>query len=128
MDAPASQTSPNPKWPLVTEVLVQGQKAKITVPLLISALFYDLTPDKTVTISSQSERRERDLAGTDELALSYAQGDRTRTGTLSKNHRAMIPAQFTIPTVFVIWKIGLFSALKDRDQRLPGLMCFPPSS
>ena len=37
------------------------EKAKITVPLLISALFYDLTPDKTVTISSQSERRERDL-------------------------------------------------------------------
>ncbi len=37
------------------------EKAKITVPLLISALFYDLTPEKTVTISSQSERRERDL-------------------------------------------------------------------
>ena len=37
------------------------EKAKITVPLLISALFCDLTPDKTVTISSQSERRERDL-------------------------------------------------------------------
>jgi type II secretory pathway predicted ATPase ExeA len=37
------------------------EKAKITVPLLISALFYDLTPDKTVTISSQSERREREL-------------------------------------------------------------------
>ena len=37
------------------------EKVKITVPLLISALFYDLTPDKTVTISSQSERRERDL-------------------------------------------------------------------
>jgi type II secretory pathway predicted ATPase ExeA len=37
------------------------EKAKITVPLLISALFYDLTPDKTVTISSQSERRERDF-------------------------------------------------------------------
>jgi len=37
------------------------EKAKITVPLLISALFYDLTPDKTVKISSQSERRERDL-------------------------------------------------------------------
>jgi type II secretory pathway predicted ATPase ExeA len=36
-------------------------KAKLTVPLLIAALFYDLTPDKTVTISSQSERRERDL-------------------------------------------------------------------
>ena len=36
-------------------------KAKITVPLLLAALFYDLTPDKTVTISSQSERRERDL-------------------------------------------------------------------
>jgi hypothetical protein len=31
-------------------------KAKITVPLLLAALFYDLTPDKTVTISSQSER------------------------------------------------------------------------
>lgn len=36
-------------------------KAKITVPLLISALFYDLSTDKIVTISSQSERRERDL-------------------------------------------------------------------
>ena len=36
-------------------------KAKITVPLLLAALFYDLTPEKTVTISSQSERRERDL-------------------------------------------------------------------
>ena len=37
------------------------EKVKITVPLLISALFYDLTPEKTVTISNQSERRERDL-------------------------------------------------------------------
>ena len=37
-------------------------KAKITVPLLIAALFYDLSPEKAVvTISSQSERRERDL-------------------------------------------------------------------
>ncbi len=27
------------------------EKAKITVPLLISALFYNLTPGKTVTIS-----------------------------------------------------------------------------
>ncbi|NMQ30076.1 AAA family ATPase [Candidatus Accumulibacter phosphatis] len=36
-------------------------KAKITVPLLIAALFYDLSTEKTVTISSQSERRERDL-------------------------------------------------------------------
>ena len=27
-------------------------KAKITVPLLLAALFYDLTPEKTVTISS----------------------------------------------------------------------------
>lgn len=36
-------------------------KAKISVPLLIAALFYDLAPDKTVKISSQSERRERDL-------------------------------------------------------------------
>ena len=37
------------------------EKVKITVPLLISSLFYDLTPEKTVTISSQSEQRERDL-------------------------------------------------------------------
>lgn len=36
-------------------------KAKITVPLLLAALFYDLSPEKMVTISSQSERRERDL-------------------------------------------------------------------
>ena len=36
-------------------------KAKITVPLLLSALFYDLSAEKTVTISNQSERRERDL-------------------------------------------------------------------
>jgi len=36
-------------------------KAKINMPLLIAALFYDLTPEKTVKISSQSERRERDL-------------------------------------------------------------------
>src|SRR3954453_3633872 len=37
------------------------EKAKITVPLLLSALFYDLSAEKTVTISNQSERRERDL-------------------------------------------------------------------
>jgi type II secretory pathway predicted ATPase ExeA len=37
------------------------EKAKITVPLLIAALFYDLSPEKTVSISNQSERRERDL-------------------------------------------------------------------
>ena len=37
------------------------EKAKITVPLLLAALFYDLTPEKTVTISTRSERRERDL-------------------------------------------------------------------
>ncbi|MCF7673626.1 AAA family ATPase [Bacillus subtilis] len=36
-------------------------KVKITVPLLISALFYDLSTDKIMTISSQPERRERDL-------------------------------------------------------------------
>ncbi len=36
-------------------------KAKISMPLLIAALFYDLTPEKTVKISSQSEQRERDL-------------------------------------------------------------------
>lgn len=36
-------------------------RAKITVPMLLAALFYDLSAEKTVTISSQSERRERDL-------------------------------------------------------------------
>ena len=36
-------------------------KAKITLPLLLAALFYDLTPEKTVTIPNNSERRERDL-------------------------------------------------------------------
>ena len=36
-------------------------KAKISLPLLEAALFYDLTPEKAVKISSQSERRERDL-------------------------------------------------------------------
>lgn len=38
-----------------------GPKTKITVSLLVAALFYDLTPEKTVTISTRSERRERDL-------------------------------------------------------------------
>lgn len=37
------------------------EKAKITVPLLIAALFYDLSTEKAVSIPSQSERRERDL-------------------------------------------------------------------
>jgi type II secretory pathway predicted ATPase ExeA len=37
------------------------EKTKITIPLLVAALFYDLTPEKTVTISTRSERRERDL-------------------------------------------------------------------
>lgn len=37
------------------------EKAKISVTILIAALFYDLSTDKVVTISSQSERRERDL-------------------------------------------------------------------
>ena len=36
-------------------------KAKINLPLLEAALFYDLSSDKTVKISSHSERRERDL-------------------------------------------------------------------
>ncbi len=36
-------------------------KAKISLPLLEAALFYDLTPEKTVKISSQSERGVRDL-------------------------------------------------------------------
>lgn len=37
------------------------EKIKITAPLLVSALFYDLSTDKLPTISSQTERRERDL-------------------------------------------------------------------
>ena len=37
------------------------EKTKITVPLLVSALFYDLSPGKLPRISSQTERRERDL-------------------------------------------------------------------
>ncbi|MBR3158061.1 MAG: ExeA family protein [Atopobiaceae bacterium] len=37
------------------------EKAKISVPLLVAALFYDLSPEKAVSIPSQSERRERDL-------------------------------------------------------------------
>ncbi|NLS26119.1 hypothetical protein S2M10_11000 [Sphingomonas sp. S2M10] len=37
------------------------EKAKISVPLLVAALFYDLSSEKTVSIPSQSERRERDL-------------------------------------------------------------------
>lgn len=36
-------------------------KAKFSLPLLEAALFYDLTTEKTVKISSQPERRERDL-------------------------------------------------------------------
>jgi len=36
-------------------------KAKIAMPLLLAALFYDLSTEKTVTISNNSERRERDL-------------------------------------------------------------------
>src|ERR1019366_4244918 len=37
------------------------EKTKITLPLLIAALVYDLTPDKTVTVSRKHERRERNL-------------------------------------------------------------------
>ena len=40
---------------------VMLEKAKVTVPLLLSALFYDLSGEKVVTISSQIERRDRDL-------------------------------------------------------------------
>jgi len=50
------------------------EKAKITVPLLISALFYDLTPEKTVTISNQSERRERDLQIGQHLVRAFEAG------------------------------------------------------
>ncbi|MDR3735439.1 MAG: AAA family ATPase [Acidobacteriaceae bacterium] len=36
-------------------------KAKITLPLLLAALFYDLTPEKNFAIAKNTERRERDL-------------------------------------------------------------------
>lgn len=36
-------------------------KAKITLPLLLAALFYDLSPDRNIAISNNNERRERDL-------------------------------------------------------------------
>ncbi len=36
-------------------------KARIAMPLLVAALFYDLSPEKNVAISNNSERRERDL-------------------------------------------------------------------
>ncbi|MGA8191888.1 MAG: hypothetical protein WB902_00775 [Acetobacteraceae bacterium] len=39
----------------------RSARRRISLPLLEAALFYDLTPEKTVKISSQSERRERDL-------------------------------------------------------------------
>jgi type II secretory pathway predicted ATPase ExeA len=48
------------------------EKTKITIPLLVTALFYDLTPRKTVTISTRSERRERDLQGLFKGGLQYA--------------------------------------------------------
>lgn len=36
-------------------------ETRISMPLLIAALFYDLSAEKTVKIPSQSERRDRDL-------------------------------------------------------------------
>jgi len=36
-------------------------KTRIAMPLLLAALFYDLSPEKNVAISNNSERRERDL-------------------------------------------------------------------
>ena len=36
-------------------------KARTTLPTLIAALFYDLSPDKDVKIPGQGEKRERDL-------------------------------------------------------------------
>jgi type II secretory pathway predicted ATPase ExeA len=36
-------------------------KTRIAMPLLVAALFYDLSPEKNVAISNNSERRERDL-------------------------------------------------------------------
>ena len=37
------------------------ERSKVTVPLLVTALFYDLSPEKVVTIPGHPERRERDL-------------------------------------------------------------------
>jgi type II secretory pathway predicted ATPase ExeA len=36
-------------------------KTRIAMPLLLAALFYDLSPEKSVAISNNSGRRERDL-------------------------------------------------------------------
>lgn len=36
-------------------------KTRIAMPVLVAALFYDLSPEKNVAISNNSERRERDL-------------------------------------------------------------------
>ena len=86
---------------------IHVDKAKITVPLLLAALFYDLTPDKTVTISSQSERRERVvakmksptfvLAAADawsssrrsNLAASLGSGPSHRSGSTAHDHNAV---------------------------------------
>ena len=37
------------------------ERSKVTVPLLVTALLYDLSPEKVVTIPGHPERRERDL-------------------------------------------------------------------
>src|SRR5215204_1445689 len=41
--------------------LLAVDKARTTLPTLIAALFYDLSPDKDVKIPGQGEKRERDL-------------------------------------------------------------------
>ncbi len=60
------------KWPPTASLTVE--KAKITVPLLISALFYDLTPDKTVTISSQSDLHPKTLVALKRLIEVVVEG------------------------------------------------------
>jgi len=38
-------------------------KERATLPTLIAALFYDLSPDKDPRIPTQGEKRERELRG-----------------------------------------------------------------
>ena len=63
------------------------EKAKISVPLLVSALFYDLSSEKTVAIPSQSERRERDLQ-----SCSARPGGRSRCSSTTRMPAELLDA------------------------------------
>jgi hypothetical protein len=66
-------------------------------------------------------------ASTNESAFWYAQGDGTRTDSLSENPRIMVSVHFPNPTGFSVQKIGLFLARQDNDRRVSGIICFPLS-